>query len=68
MVLKRRVKAVNSAITAFDIGPSGGILAFGTSEGAARPSPLLSVVSGPLVCGLNMQRSPAHRRAPQSST
>lgn len=34
MVLKRKVKAVASAITAFDIGPAGHTLALGTSEGA----------------------------------
>lgn len=34
MVLKRKVKAVSSAITAFEIGPAGRTLALGTSEGA----------------------------------
>ena len=35
VVLKRKVKAVSSAITAFDIGPAGRTIALGTSEGAA---------------------------------
>jgi hypothetical protein len=34
VVLKRKVKAVSSAITAFDIGPAGRTIALGTSEGA----------------------------------
>ncbi len=38
-MLKRRVKAVASAITAFDIGPEGGVLAFGTSEGVGSCTP-----------------------------
>jgi hypothetical protein len=33
VVLKRKVKVVPSAITAFDIGPAGRTLALGTSEG-----------------------------------
>jgi hypothetical protein len=35
VVLKRKVKAVPSAITAFDIGPASRTLALGTSEGTA---------------------------------
>ena len=35
VVLKRKVKAVSSAITAFDIGPAGRTIALGTSEGTA---------------------------------
>lgn len=35
VVLKRKVKAAASAITAFEVGPAGQTLAVGTSEGTA---------------------------------
>jgi hypothetical protein len=40
LVLRRRVKAIASPITSFDIGSSGRLLVLGTSEGAVDDFPM----------------------------